>query len=378
MTPPSPPKPEETPPASELTIAVDAMGGDHAPKCLVMGVLMASRRNPDLRFLLFGPAQRLRPYLQKNKRAASRIEVRDVANVVAPDERPSSALRRREMTSMRAALRAAAQGEAAAAFSCGNTGALMALGMSEAGRISGIDRPAICSSIPSLTGQTAVLDIGANAVCQPRNLVEFCLMGQAYARCVMGVTQPRYGLISVGTEDIKAHGPLAEAAAQLKKIETLIPGRFLGLQDGHSTMMGLLDVAVYDGFSGNIALKTIEGFSEAITIFFKKFFATTPLTWPALPFLWFPFLRVKRMLDPRLHNGAMLIGLNAVILKGHGNSCPVAVCAALERSAKLSQGGFVARFCELLSTKENLLRPDNTQTTDSPPARQTSEIPHEG
>src|SRR5918996_1812543 len=199
-----------------LTIALDAMGGDHAPQVVIAGADMARERHPELRFLLFGEQDAIAPLLAARKRLAERCTVEHTPDRVGPDTKPSQALRQGRNTSMRLAVDAVKDGRASAAVSAGNTGALMALSKFVLKTLPGIDRPAIASLMPTRRSQTVFLDLGANAEVDAENLVQFAVMGEVYARAVLGVAKPTVGLLNIGTEELKGHDTIRAAAAALR------------------------------------------------------------------------------------------------------------------------------------------------------------------
>src|ERR1700720_1702752 len=240
-----------------VTIALDAMGGDRAPRMVVKGAEIALRRYPDIRFLLFGAEEKVRPLLVKRPRLASAVTLHHTGEVVADDLRPSLALRTGRQSSMWLAIDAVADGRADGVVSAGNTGALMAIAKFVLKMLPGIDRPAIASFFPTQRGESVILDLGANIECDADNLVQFALMGDVFARTALGLVQPTVGLLNVGEEELKGNDAVRAAAAKLRGGMT--PIRFHGFVEGDDIAAGTVDVVVTDGFTGNIALKTTEG-----------------------------------------------------------------------------------------------------------------------
>src|SRR5580693_508286 len=246
-----------------VTIALDAMGGDRAPRMVVKGADIALRRHPDIRFFLFGAEEKVRPLLAKRPRLASAVTLHHTGEVVADDARPSLALRTGRPSSMRLAIEAVADGRADGVVSAGNTGALMAIAKFVLKMLPGIHRPAIASFYPTLHGESVMLDLGANIECDSENLVQFALMGDAFARSVLGIIEPTVGLLNVGSEDLKGNDAVRGAAARLRG--GLTPIRFHGFVEGDDIGRGTVDVIVTDGFTGNVALKTAEGTARLFT-----------------------------------------------------------------------------------------------------------------
>src|ERR1700719_3074614 len=238
-----------------VTIALDAMGGDHAPRMVVKGADIALQRHPDIRFLLFGAEEKVRPLLAKRPRLANAVTLHHTGEVVADDARPSLALRTGRQSSMRLAIDAVADGRADGVVSAGNTGALMAIAKFVLKMLPGIDRPAIASFFPTRRGESVMLDLGANVECDEENLVQFALMGDVFARTVLGILKPTIGLLNVGSEEVKGHEAVREAFAILRA--SSLPGEFHGFVEGDDIARGTVDVIVTDGFTGNVALKTL-------------------------------------------------------------------------------------------------------------------------
>src|SRR4051812_7495338 len=238
--------------SGRLVIALDAMGGDQAPRSVLKGADKALKRFPNAHFLLYGVEDRLKPLLAKLPRLARASTLRHTADIVTGDAKPSVALRSGRQSSMRLALDAVQSGEAAGIVSAGNTGALMAIAKFVLRTLPGIDRPAIASFFPTLRGESVMLDLGANLSCDAENLVQFAVMGNVFARTVLGTLKPTVGLLNVGSEEVKGHEAVREAAAILKA--TPLPGSFHGFVEGDDIARGTVDVIVTDGFTGNVAL----------------------------------------------------------------------------------------------------------------------------
>jgi phosphate acyltransferase len=303
---------------SSLSVALDAMGGDRAPEMVVKGANIARQRFPSVRFLFFGDERRIRPLLGRYGALRKTSEIRHTEKMVTSDDKPSTALRAGRMSSMRLAIDAVQSGEAAAVVSAGNTGALMAMAKFVLRTLPGVDRPAIASFFPTLRGESVMLDLGANLSCDSENLVQFALMGNVFARTVLGTLRPTIGLLNVGSEEVKGHEAMREAAAVLKA--TSLPGAFHGFVEGDDIARGTVDVIVTDGFTGNVALKTLEGTTKLYAEFLRRSFKSSLvaslgylLARPALN-----ALRVRT--DPRRYNGAIFLGLNGVAVKSHGGT----------------------------------------------------------
>ena len=246
------------------------MGGDHAPKSVLKGANIARRRWPEARFLLFGDEARLKPLLRRRPRLHKAISIHHTSAAVAPDEKPSVALRSGRDSSMRLAIDAVRDELADGVVSAGNTGALMAMSKFSLKTLPGIDRPAMASFFPTMRGESVMLDLGANVECSPENLVQFSLMGEVFARTVLGALDPSVGLLNVGSEDLKGNDVVRTAAGVLREFGH--PFNFHGFVEGDDIASGTVDVVVADGFSGNIALKTAEGTAKLYTEFLREAF----------------------------------------------------------------------------------------------------------
>jgi glycerol-3-phosphate acyltransferase PlsX len=315
-----------------ITIALDAMGGDRAPGAVVDGAARVAEGAPELRFLIAGDAERVEPLVARHPRLAERSELLHTPESIAPDAKPSAALRQGRNSSMRLAIDAVKAGEANAAVSAGNTGALMALAKFVLKTLPGIDRPAIASVLPA-TKPVVVLDLGANAECDANNLVQFAIMGEVYARAVLGVARPSIGLLNIGTEELKGDDMVRAAAAALRQSPLDI--EFGGFVEGHDILRGTVDVVVTDGFTGNVALKVAEGTVGMLGASLRQAFASSwrarlgyLLAKPALG-------AVQRRLDPRRHNGAMFLGLNGIVVKSHGVADGMSFANAIRVAANL-------------------------------------------
>jgi glycerol-3-phosphate acyltransferase PlsX len=304
--------------AGNITIALDCMGGDKAPGIVIDGAAQALARHSNLRFLLFGDKARIEPLLQAAPQLAGTAEIRHTEEEVKPTDGPAQALRQRRNSSMRLALNAVKDGEAGAIVSAGNTGALMAMSKFVLKTLPGIDRPAICSIMPTMKGETAMLDLGANIECDEDNLVQFAIMGAALARIEMNRERPSVGLLNVGEEELKGGDSLKAAAQILRTVD--LPIKFHGFVEGDDIAKGTTDVVVTDGFSGNVTLKAIEGTSKLFSVFLRN--ALTATVFARLGYLLArPALgALRRKIDPRRYNGGIFLGLNGVSVKSHGGT----------------------------------------------------------
>ncbi len=304
--------------SQRLTIAVDAMGGDSAPDMVIDGVARARTRFPNVHFLLFGDQTRIDPLLASHKHLQDAVTVRHTDQFVSSEEKPSVALRQGKQSSMQLAIKAVSEGEAKAVISAGNTGALMAMAKVTLKTLNGIDRPAIGGLIPTQLGESVMLDLGANVECDANNLVQFGMLGAAYARTVLGRERPTVGLINVGQEEIKGGENVQQAAALFRAAS--LPFDFYGFVEGDDLGAGTVDVFVVDGFTGNIALKSLEGTVRLYTEYLRQTFKSSLLSRLAFLLARSAFNKMRTRLDPRLYNGATFLGLNGIVVKSHGGT----------------------------------------------------------
>ena len=327
-------------------IAIDAMGGDSGPAAMIAGASRARRRDPSLEFLIYGAEALVRAQLERVSDLDSGVTIVDSPDAIEASEKPSQAIRRARTTSMGMAINAVKEGRADAAVSAGNTGAMMAMSKLALRTMPGIDRPALAALLPTL-GKTdcIMLDLGANTECDAQNLVQFAVMGAAYARTVLEIDRPRVKMLNIGTEELKGTDELKEAAALLRDADYL-PFRFEGFTEGDQLSRGELDVVVTDGFSGNIALKTAEGTAKFVTDLLRRAFTSSlrskagfALSAPALNLL-------KVHLDPNNHNGAVFLGLNGLVIKSHGSATPKGVANALGVAARMVRNDILRKIGE--------------------------------
>ena len=324
-----------------FSLAIDAMGGDAAPEVVLDGLELAAERHPQARFLLVGDEARVGGALARRKRAAKVCSLRHAPEVISGDLKPTAALRMRG-SSMRLAIDAVAAGEAAGIVSAGNTGALMALAKIVIKTMPEIDRPALAAIGPSARGDVVLLDLGANVQCDARNLVEFAIMGDAFARVALGLTTPSIGLLNVGSEELKGDDRVRAAAEILR--DSHVGAQFRGFIEGHDIAAGTVDVVVTDGFTGNVALKTGEGALKLMRDLLRQVFTSSVparlgylLARPALD-------RLREWMDPRRYNGAILLGLNGVVVKSHGGTDALGFAHAVDVAMDMVTHGYNDRI----------------------------------
>ncbi|MGV3770521.1 MAG: phosphate acyltransferase PlsX [Sphingobium phenoxybenzoativorans] len=330
-------------------IAIDAMGGDEGVRVMMAGVALARRRHEGLRFTLFGDESRIKVALDSHPNLRAASEVVHTDQVVEATDKPSVALRKSKNSSMGLAIQAVKAGDAGAAVSAGNTGALMSMAKVALRTMPGVDRPALAALLPTLgSNDVVMLDLGANTECDARNLVQFAVMGGAYARTVLDLARPRVRLLNIGTEDLKGTDEIRDAAATLRGAIAL-PMDFEGFIEGDKLASGDADVIVCDGFAGNVALKTAEGTARFVTDLLRRAFTSSIrskigflISKPAMHLL-------RHHLDPNNHNGAVFLGLNGVVVKSHGGADEKGVANAVHVAARLLEEDITRRIAEDLA-----------------------------
>ena len=326
-----------------LTIAVDAMSGDHGAAEAVPAALDVLAQTPDLRLIIVGRGEVVRPLVAGAD--PGRCRVVEASEVVGMDEKPQEAVRRKKNSSMRVAINLVKQGEAAACVSAGNTGALLATSRFVLGTVQGIDRPAIVSAVPAAHGHTVMLDLGANPDCDADHLVQFAVMGAVIASDLHGIERPRIGLLNIGEEDIKGTEELKAA----HRVLSAAPVNYVGFVEGNVIFSGGVDVVVTDGFTGNVALKTMEGLARFIGSVMREEFTASPLrkvgALAAAPAL----NGIKARLDPSAYNGASMVGLNGVVIKSHGSADRKAFASAVRVAVTEARKGVPDQIVELMA-----------------------------
>ncbi len=322
-----------------ITIAVDAMGGDHAPAVIIEGAVAAAR-HLDLQVVLVGPTAVLREALAAHPDAATLpVSVVEAPDVIGMADSPAAALRRKPKASIRVAADLVARGEAVALFSAGHTGATVVAAHGAFGMIPGIDRPALATTIPTRERPAVLLDAGASVECRPQHLLQFAIMGSVYARQVLTVEHPRVGLLSIGEEATKGN-ELTREAHQLLKTSAL---NFIGNVEGREIYSGVADVIVCDGFTGNVVLKTSEGLVETVAALLGEELQGTFSSQMGYLLSRRAFRRFQRRVDYSEFGGAPLLGVAGLAIVGHGRSSVKAVRNAIAMAYKLAKSDFVSR-----------------------------------
>ena len=328
--------------SDRVTIALDAMGGDRAPAMVVRGADIALERHPDTRFLIFGAEDQVAPLFAKLPRLKEAAALHHTDEVVLDDTKPSLALRTGRNSSMRLAIDAVADGRADGVVSAGNTGALMAIAKFVLKTLPGIDRPAIATFFPTRRGESVMLDLGANVECDAENLVQFALMGDVFARTVLGLMQPTVGLLNVGSEDLKGNDAVRGASARLR--EEIIPVRFHGFVEGDDIPAGTVDVVVTDGFTGNVALKTAEGTAKLFSESLRAAFHHSLMARVGYVFAHGALKKLAARIDPRRYNGAMFLGLAGIAVKSHGSTDAFGFANAIDVAIDMKVNGFLEKI----------------------------------
>lgn len=326
-------------------IAIDAMGGDEGVRVMIEGAALARRRHDRFKFLLVGDEARIKAALENHPNLRASSEILHTDGVISGEDKPSQALRRAKGTSMGRAIEAVKLGHAGAAVSGGNTGALMAISKLTLRTMPGIDRPALAALLPTLGDNDVImLDLGANTECDSRNLVQFAIMGAAYSRVATGRAEPRVRLLNIGTEETKGTEELRDAAAVLKGAAENLAMSFDGFTEADKICRGDVDVVVTDGFTGNVALKAVEGTARFVADLLRRGFSSSLrskigflISKPATDLL-------KHHLDPNNHNGAVFLGLNGIVVKSHGSANAAGVANAVAVTARLLEENVTERI----------------------------------
>ena len=312
-------------------IALDAMGGDFGPEVVLPAAAQVLKKHNNVSIILVGDESVLKAQAEQNGldltgALADRVEIQHASQVVEMCDEPALAIRKKKDSSMRVAIDLVKDGRAQAAVSAGNTGALMGTAKFVLKTVPGIDRPAICTTIPSITGHTHMLDLGANVDCSGENLCQFAVMGSVLAEAVENIENPRVGLLNIGSEAMKGNALVKEADALLVNA----PINYIGFIEGDDIYNGSVDVVVCDGFVGNVSLKTSEGVAKMITHFIKEEFTRSWYNKIAA-MIAMPVLKAFRnRIDPRTYNGASMLGLNGIVIKSHGGTDVFGFANAIE------------------------------------------------
>lgn len=327
----------------DVTIAIDAMGGDHGAHVTIPAAVEYLQQHPNDTIVLVGLPDAIEAELQALKVAAGpHLRIHAASEVVGMDESPQLVLRGKKDSSMRVAINLVKNGEASACVSAGNTGALMATARYVLKMLPGIDRPAIASFLPTVNGQVCMLDLGANVDCNAEHLLQFALMGSTLVSAIGHNPNPTVGLLNIGSEEIKGNEVVKQAAELLQSSDL----NFYGNVEGNDILKGVTDVVVCDGFVGNVSLKTTEGLAQMLRAFLREEFSRNIFTKIA-GLIAMPVLNAfRKRVDHRRYNGASLLGLKGIVVKSHGSADKLAFRCAIERAAEEARGGMLHHISE--------------------------------
>lgn len=324
--------------AGDIVLSLDAMGGDDAPDVILQGAELALLRHPYVRFLLHGDEARLNSLLNDHPTLKPVCEVIHAEGAVSMEDKPSEAVRRGRKTSMWRAIDSVRQGDALAAVSAGNTGALMAMAKIQLKMMPGISRPAIAALWPTIKGECVVLDLGANLETSDKQLVEFAIMGEAFARVELGIDKPSVGLLNIGEEELKGHEEIRTAAQTLRR--ALPEMDFKGFVEGSDIGSGTVDVIVTDGFTGNIALKTAEGTARQFAAMLQTALRRTWLSKLGALLASSAFRALRTKMDPNQSNGGLFLGLGGLVIKSHGGTDGPGFATAIDVALDMAESHY--------------------------------------
>ncbi len=337
--------------AARIVISIDAMGGDQGPAAVVAGLVDSAAQLADADFILHGDEAVLRPLLARAPGLTGRVDLRHAPRIVTMTDKPSQVMRNGAGTSMWGTIDAVKDGEATVAVSCGNTGALMAVSMIRLRKLPGVNRPAIACLWPSRNpgGFNLMLDVGADIKAEAEDLVQYAIMGAAYAQSGLNLARPRIGLLNVGTEDHKGRAELKEAHDVMGQAAMAGAFDYVGFVEGGDLPSDRVDVIVTDGFTGNIALKTGEGTAKLISDFLREAFNAGLMSKFAALLAMNSLKRLQKRIDPRRQNGGVFLGLNGTVVKSHGSADATGVAAAITLAYRLARSGFQAGLAARLA-----------------------------
>jgi len=320
-----------------IRLAIDVMGGDKAPQALVSGIAIAALRYPGVEFILFGDQPVVQPLVESHDILKGRVQYIHTDEIVTAEMKPAHAIRRLPKSSMRLAIKAVAEGEAQGVVSAGNTGAYLALAKMILKTMPGIARPALASLVPTLHGECVMLDLGANVECDERNLLEFAIMGEMFARYVLSHPRPTVGLLNVGTEEGKGDTTVRKASELIS--QSSIQRNFKGYIEGDDITRGMVDVVVTNGFTGNAVLKAGEGVMHLALEYFRQAFRGSLMAKIGYLMARSTLRKMQMRLDYRRYNGGIWLGLNGVAIKSHGGADELGFAHALDLAVDMVASG---------------------------------------
>ena len=336
----------------KIRIALDAMGGDNAPECVVSGADIVRETHRYIDLVFFGDKSRIEPLLKRSRHLGNATIIH-TDDAVSPDDTASQAVRRGKQTSMWLAIASVADGKADAVVSAGNTGALMAMSKLQFRTMPGVTRPAIAAFFPTMDETMCMLDLGANLECDAENLVQFAVLGQAFFRSLTGGAAPRVGLLNVGEEEQKGHEYIREAGRRLSDVELGV--NYQGFVEGSDLVTGNIDVVVTDGFTGNVSLKTAEGISALFSTLLRRNLDRSLISRIGYLFARNAIKAMRRHIDPRHYNGAVFLGLNHIAVKSHGGTDKIGFANAVSVAAELVDHGFIPDVSDAISRANTVL-----------------------
>jgi len=329
-----------------VNIAVDAMGGDHAPGIVIDGCARSLDRNPHTKFLLFGDEAKMQPHLSRHAALVAASEVHHTPDAVPMDAKPSQAVRRGRKSSMAMAITAVKVKRAQAIVSAGSTGALMAMSKIQLRTFPGVARPAIAAIWPTIKGECLVLDVGANVDADIKQLVDFAILGDAFARTVLHRDRPRVALLNIGSEEVKGNEVVKAVDALLRASN--LPMDYIGFVEGDDISAGEVDVVVTDGFTGNIALKTAEGTAKLAGHYVRSALTSSFMSKLGAVLASGGLNALKERMDPRKANGGVFLGLNGLVVKSHGGTDALGFASATDLAIDLAGSDFGSHITSAL------------------------------
>ena len=338
----------------KIVISLDCAGGDNYPRAMVGGMarFLKKHKREDITFMLFGDRNSIDKEIKRCQLSSGCYKIVHTDKKISSDEKPTNALRKGKDSSMWLSIQSVKNGEANACISAGNTGALMVLSKFILRPLEGVDRPALIQIMPAKNNSSvAFLDLGANSDCSSENLYQFAMMGSVFYTSMTKKQNPRIGLLNIGSEDLKGNEAVRNASIELKN--SVLKDNFYGFVEGNDIFRNVVDVVVTDGFTGNVALKTIEGTVKFLVLNLKSMFKKSLLAMLSLPFLILPLKKFKTKINPETYNGALFIGLNGISVKAHGNSNDKSFCYAIENTVKLIEDDINDKIMTLLTEVEN-------------------------
>jgi glycerol-3-phosphate acyltransferase PlsX len=323
------------------------MGGDGAPHVVLEGAQLALEKYDNVRFLIFGDKSILSSVMEEYPSLANVSEIGHTSESVSMEDKPSQVLRQGRQTSMAQAVGAVKKGRAEAVVSAGNTGALMGLAKFYLRDKEGVERPALAAQWPTLSGSSVVLDVGANVDATAKQLTDFAVMGMSFSRVVLNIKNPKVALLNIGQEELKGRDVLRDAASILKTSK--LGMNFVGFVEGDGISMGVADVIVTDGFTGNVAIKTAEGTARLIANFVKDSFGQSAMAKIGAAIAAGALKSIKTKMDPRDSNGGVFLGLSGIVVKSHGGTDGKGFASAIGLAIDLARGGFIAELSKTLT-----------------------------